>query len=121
MPKIIGLTEQQSALREISAAVKKMDGINDFLNTPNPEGKYTISFEAGGKRHQTSRSYTVSLLPHDVFLSGGTFCSGVLYSASARIFHLHYTICITSSLFERSVRHIAALAPCVSPACGNTR
>ncbi len=39
MPKIIGLTEQQSALREISAAVKKMDGINDFLNTPNPEGE----------------------------------------------------------------------------------
>ena len=73
MPKIIGLTEQQSALREISAAVKKMDGINDFLNTPNPEGKYTISFEAGWKRHQTSRSHTVSLLPHDVFLSGGTF------------------------------------------------
>ena len=38
--------------------------------------KVTSSRQEWEKRH--SRSYTVSLLPHDVFLSGGTF-RGILF------------------------------------------
>ena len=50
MPQIIGADEQRAALHTISAALKKVEVMNIFLNTENPTGEYTISFKnAEGK------------------------------------------------------------------------
>lgn len=46
MPKIIGLEEQQAALKEIRDALKEIKHINSFLEHENEGGKYTISFIA---------------------------------------------------------------------------
>lgn len=51
MPKIIGLTEQQSALREISAAVKKMDG-KRFSEYTEPGGE--IRYQLRSRRETSS-------------------------------------------------------------------
>ena len=54
MPKVIGKAEQDRALKNISEALKKMPATNTFLNTPNPEGKYTLSFlNHEGKEYKT--------------------------------------------------------------------
>lgn len=50
MPQIIGAAEQRAALHKISAALKKVEGMNVFLDAENPTGEYTISFKnAEGK------------------------------------------------------------------------
>ena len=51
MAKIIGLEKQKKALKEISTVIKEINSANEFLNTSNPTGEYTISFipEAGKK------------------------------------------------------------------------
>jgi len=43
MPKIIGHAEQLQAVKDIKAALKDTKILNEFLETDNPTGKYTIS------------------------------------------------------------------------------
>jgi len=44
MPKVIGKAEQERALKNITQALKQIPATNTFMQTPNPEGKYTLSF-----------------------------------------------------------------------------
>ncbi len=52
MPKIIGQAEQQQALKEITAMLKEVVAVNQFLNSQNESGKYTISFaDTNNQKH----------------------------------------------------------------------
>lgn len=54
MAKILGLKEQQKALREINSTLKEFEPINEFLKIQNPSDEYTISFkDENGKTIQT--------------------------------------------------------------------
>jgi len=45
MPKIIGLAEQQAAVKKIKAILKDLGATKTFLDANNPSGEYTLSFK----------------------------------------------------------------------------
>lgn len=60
MPIILGLAEQQQAFKDIGAAVKKVEKINQFLSEEVLTGDYSISLyvntDEEGKRKRISAS-----------------------------------------------------------------
>ena len=58
MPEIIGQKERQNAMKEIRSALKEMVGTNQFLETTNREGTYTISFERDDGTRCSAIAYT---------------------------------------------------------------
>jgi len=57
MANIIGLADQQKALKDISAILKDLKTTNSFLDAVNPTKTYTISFtDIDGKKHATELS-----------------------------------------------------------------
>lgn len=58
MPKIIGQAEQQQAMRNIKAALKDLTITNQFLETQNPDGIYTVTFKDSEGNHYTTTVYS---------------------------------------------------------------
>lgn len=57
MANIIGLADQQKALKDISAILKDLKTTNSFLDAVNPTKTFTISFtDNDGKKHATELS-----------------------------------------------------------------
>ena len=53
MANIIGLQEQQRALKEIQDSLKDLSVLNTFLGAHNPSGVYCITFtDEEGKKHK---------------------------------------------------------------------
>lgn len=53
MANIIGLQEQQRALKEIQDILKDLAALNTFLSAQNPTGVYSITFsDEEGKKHK---------------------------------------------------------------------
>lgn len=50
MPKIIGLAEQQAAVKKIRAILKDLSVTKTFLDAANVSGEYTITFK-GSDNH----------------------------------------------------------------------
>ncbi len=55
MAKILDQEEQRKALKNITSSVKDLESANEFLQTTNPSGIYTITFagEDGKKKYST--------------------------------------------------------------------